>query len=89
MLDHAALVRGLQAGYVRGAALDVLENEKFSTLTAEQQARFDYLRTAPNVLLTPHIGGWTHQSYARINAVLAGKVADFLAANKSRPAQPG
>lgn len=89
VLDHDALVRGLQAGYVRGAALDVLENEKFATLSPAQQARFDYLRTAPNVLLTPHIGGWTHQSYARINAVLTAKLADFLAANKIRPAQPG
>ena len=78
VLDHAALVAGLQAGTLRGAALDVLENERLATLTPVQQARFDYLRTAPNVLLTPHIGGWTQQSYARINAVLARKLAAFL-----------
>jgi D-3-phosphoglycerate dehydrogenase len=78
VLDHAALVQGLQSGQVRGAALDVLENEKLATLNAEQQARFDFLTSAPNVLLAPHIGGWTFQSYRRINEVLAGKIKEFL-----------
>ncbi|SDX65212.1 NAD(P)-dependent oxidoreductase [Hymenobacter psychrophilus] len=79
VLDHAALVQRLRTGQVRGAALDVLENEKLTALTPEQQARFDYLRTAPNVVLAPHIGGWTFQSYERINAVLARKLGVFLA----------
>ncbi|GAA3927309.1 NAD(P)-dependent oxidoreductase [Hymenobacter algoricola] len=80
VLDHAALVGGLHSGQVRGAALDVLENEKLGQLSAEQQARYDWLKTAPNVLLSPHIGGWTHQSYARINEVLAHKIGAFLRA---------
>ena len=79
VLDHAALMRGLQRGTVRGAALDVLENEKLQHLTAAQQATFDFLKTAPNVVLSPHIGGWTHQSYARINEVLVDKIAAFRA----------
>jgi len=78
VLDHAALVRGLQSGQVRGAALDVLENEKLAQLSAAQQARFDFLKTAENVVLSPHIGGWTHQSYRRINEVLAHKIGAFL-----------
>ncbi|MDF7811219.1 NAD(P)-dependent oxidoreductase [Hymenobacter sp. YC55] len=78
VLDHAALVQSLQSGQVRGAALDVLDNEKLATLNPEQQARFSFLSTAPNVLLSPHIGGWTFQSYRRINEVLAGKLKDFL-----------
>ncbi|MBO0361009.1 phosphoglycerate dehydrogenase [Hymenobacter sp. BT186] len=78
VLDHAALVQSLQSGQVRGAALDVLENEKLGTLTPEQQARFNFLTSAPNVLLSPHVGGWTFQSYRRINEVLAGKIKEFL-----------
>jgi len=78
VLDHAVLVQNLQSGQVRGAALDVLENEKLTTLTPEQQARFDFLTSAPNVLLAPHIGGWTFQSYQRINEVLAEKLKEFL-----------
>jgi D-3-phosphoglycerate dehydrogenase len=80
VLDHAALVRHLQSGQVRGAALDVLENEKLQQLSADQQARFDFLKNAPQVLLSPHIGGWTHQSYQRINEVLARKIGAFLQA---------
>ncbi|SFP81851.1 NAD(P)-dependent oxidoreductase [Hymenobacter arizonensis] len=83
VLDHAAAVQTLQAGKLRGAALDVLENEKLSTLSADQRARFDYLSTAPNVILSPHIGGWTHQSYARINEVLVKKIGAFLSDNKT------
>ncbi|WP_311181836.1 NAD(P)-dependent oxidoreductase [Hymenobacter volaticus] len=56
VLDHAALVQCLQSGQVRGAALDVLDNEKLATLTPEQQARFDFLASASNVLLSPHVG---------------------------------
>ena len=78
VLDHAAVVQRLRTGQMRGAALDVLENEKLTTLSPEQQARFDYLRAAPNVVLAPHIGGWSFQSYERINAVLARKLAAFL-----------
>lgn len=78
VLDHAALVQSLQSGQVRGAALDVLENEKLNTLNAEQQARFHFLTSAPNVLFSPHIGGWTFQSYRRINEVLARKIKEFL-----------
>ncbi|SHK52338.1 NAD(P)-dependent oxidoreductase [Hymenobacter psychrotolerans] len=78
VLDHAALVRGLQTGQVRGAALDVLENEKLAALTPEQQARFAYLAAAPQVVLSPHVGGWSFQSYQRINEVLAYKIGAFL-----------
>ncbi|QJX48329.1 phosphoglycerate dehydrogenase [Hymenobacter taeanensis] len=82
VLDHAALVQGLRDGQIRGAALDVLENEKLGTLNPEQQARFDYLSSAPSVLLSPHIGGWSFQSYRRINEVLARKLKAFLGAQE-------
>lgn len=80
VVDQAALVARLQGGRVRGAALDVLANEKLATLTPAQQASFDYLRQAPNVVLSPHIGGWTHQSYLRINEVLVAKIKVVLGA---------
>ena len=77
VLDQAALMRGLQAGTVRGAALDVLENEKLNALSGAQQTTFDFLKLASNVVLTPHVGGWTHESYARINEVLVEKIRGF------------
>jgi len=68
----------LIAGKVLGAGLDVLENEKINALTATQQEDFDYLSTHPNVIITPHIAGWTFESYRRINEVLVEKIGDFL-----------
>ncbi|MCI1185798.1 phosphoglycerate dehydrogenase [Hymenobacter sp. DH14] len=79
VVDQAALVRALQAGMVRGAALDVLDNEKLNSLSPAQQATFDFLKAAPNVVLTPHVGGWTFESYARINEVLVEKIRAFRA----------
>lgn len=79
VVDQKALVALLQDGKIRGAALDVLENEKIQSLTPEQRERFDWLAQAPNVILTPHIGGWSHQSYVKINEVLTRKMKDLLA----------
>ena len=80
VVDQAALVRALRTGAVRGAALDVLDNEKPNSLSPAQQATFDFLKTSPNVVLTPHVGGWTFESYVRINEVLVEKIRAFRAA---------
>lgn len=79
VVDQQALVRHLQSGSIKGAALDVLENEKLHTLTPQQQQDFEYLALAPNVILTPHIAGWTHESYVKINEVLVQKIGQVLA----------
>ncbi|AEI51393.1 2-hydroxyacid dehydrogenase [Runella slithyformis] len=76
-----AVVRGLESGKVRGAGLDVLENEKLSTLTPEQQKAFDYLRTSPRVILTPHVAGWTQESYAKINEALVKQIMTHIRVN--------
>lgn len=76
--DLTAVVEGLKSGKVIGACLDVLENEKLKTLTEDQKAVFDYLINSNRVVLTPHIGGWTHESYVRINEVLLRQIKDWL-----------
>ena len=76
--DLTAVVEGLKSGKVIGACLDVLENEKLKTLTEDQKAVFDYLIKSNRVVLTPHIGGWTHESYVRINEVLLRQIKDWL-----------
>jgi D-3-phosphoglycerate dehydrogenase len=72
------LMDALKSGKVKGACLDVLENEKLNRLTEEQQISFDYLKNQGNVIITPHIAGWTFESYNRINTVLKDKIARFL-----------
>ena len=78
IVDTSAVVRGLTSGKIRGVCLDVLENEKLKTLTPEQQAAFDYLRTSNRVILTPHIAGWTQESYVKINEALVKQIKAFL-----------
>ncbi len=81
IVDTSALVGALQTGRVQGAALDVLENERLTTLSAEQASDFDYLCQHPQIVFTPHIGGWTTDSYERINHVLTSKLARFINAD--------
>lgn len=65
----------LDSGKVLGAALDVLEKEKFDHLSEEEKVRFENLFQRKNVVLSPHVGGWTFASFKRINEVLVGKIA--------------
>lgn len=76
IIGFDTLNRALDEGILRGAVLDVLENEKFNTFSPEQKIAFERLTARENVLFSPHIAGWTHQSYQRINEVLVGKIRD-------------
>jgi len=58
-----------------GAGLDVLEVEKFPAL--EEQNWFNDLKSSGKVILTPHVGGWTFESYRKISEVLAEKLKAF------------
>lgn len=78
IVELADLAKCIESGKVRGACLDVLENEKLNKLTAEQKTTFDYLSKSDRVILTPHIAGWTHESYVRINEVMLQKIRQFL-----------
>ncbi len=68
------LAVAMESGKVRGAALDVLENEKLSTLTAEQLQSFNFLKGKTNVIFTPHIAGWTFESHEKINVALVEQI---------------
>jgi D-3-phosphoglycerate dehydrogenase len=72
------LVEGLKSGKVLGAGLDVLEYEKLSFenlfIDSEKPAAFDYLLKADNVLLTPHIAGWTFESHQKLAQVIVDKI---------------
>lgn len=74
----SGLMEALQAGHVRAAALDVLENERLDRLSAAEQARLQALIDDGRVIFTPHIGGWSHESLQRINDRLVEAVAQFL-----------
>ena len=64
----------LEDGSIYGAALDVLENEKPDTYSEEERDLIKRLASHPNVIMTPHVGGWTFESYRRISEVLVQKL---------------
>lgn len=74
VLQTADLLQCIDEGKIKGAALDVLENEKINALTADQLNVFNKLRNNNKVLLTPHIGGWTLESKQKIAATLLQKI---------------
>jgi D-3-phosphoglycerate dehydrogenase len=73
-----ALQNALSANSVLGACLDVLENEKLDQLTTQEEAVLDKLIATGKVLFTPHVAGWTEESYERINHVLTQKIVTWI-----------
>ena len=72
------LVAALESGKILGAGLDVLEYEKLSFenvfIDIEKPKAFEYLLRAENVLLTPHIAGWTFESHEKLAQTIVDKI---------------
>lgn len=72
------LAQALQSGKILGAALDVLEYEKLSFehlfMDGDVPVAFQYLLNAENVLLSPHIAGWTFESHEKLAQVIVDKI---------------
>ncbi|AMR31030.1 phosphoglycerate dehydrogenase [Mucilaginibacter sp. PAMC 26640] len=72
VVKTSAVLNGIKQNKILAAGLDVLEVEKFPAL-AEQQW-FEELRTSGKVILSPHVAGWTFDSYRKISEVMAAKL---------------
>lgn len=68
------LVEAIDSQKVKGACLDVFENEKPSTFTAEEEQWYGRLYGMEQVVVSPHIAGWTHESKYKMAAVLLEKL---------------
>ena len=77
VLDTTALVEHIKRAKVIGAALDVIEYEKFSFEDLEQDqipGPMQYLVNSDKVIITPHVAGWTVESQLKLAEVLLDKI---------------
>ena len=74
VISQKDLLVALQSGKISGAALDVLENEQVDNFTTEEHIIFEALNKLPQVIITPHIAGYTHEAFYKMSAFLLTKL---------------
>lgn len=78
VVKTSSLINAIERGAVLGACLDVLENEKLYTLTPRQLREFQFLKYSEQVIMTPHIAGWSDASKVRMITELIEKFKPIL-----------
>ena len=74
VINTSALIYALEEQWIAGAALDVLENEDLPSRSALEKKEMDFLAIQPNVILTPHIAGYSREAFYKLSTVLLEKL---------------
>lgn len=77
VLDLSALVEAMESGQLRGACVDVFEEENWdkTKVSADFKSAYERLASLPNTILTPHIAGLTNESLYKCSLSLMEKIA--------------
>jgi D-3-phosphoglycerate dehydrogenase len=78
VVDEVALLEALKGGKLAGAALDVLADEPALQRGVTNRPLLEYARTRNNLIVTPHIGGATHESMEKTEIFIAEKLVRHL-----------
>ena len=68
------VVGALKNGQLKGVGLDVLENENLSSYSDNEKTTLNWLLNQPNVIITPHIAGYSHEAFLKMGEVLLEKL---------------
>lgn len=78
ILDLEALKFGFEQGKIAAAALDVLPSEPLKAFVHNNPEQFDWLKNNPNIILSPHIAGWTQEAKFLMAKILAERLKKSL-----------
>jgi D-3-phosphoglycerate dehydrogenase / 2-oxoglutarate reductase len=74
VVQAEAVLYGLESGKIIGACLDVWETEPLSKMAGAVLDVYEHIIKMPQVVVTPHIAGYTHEALYKMSKILLYKI---------------